>query len=91
MYWFGVLVIGKLVTGYIAITNFPITFSYLCPQIAHQPIAVPIFVGNEESPDNIEQPHHLTGGLLFEKSRRGQRVSQKNTAPSNRSKGENVR
>ena len=48
-------------------------------------------IGNEESPDNVEQPHHLTGGIFFEKSKERQQVSQKITASIRRGKGENVR
>ena len=37
-------------------------------------------IGNEESPDNVEQPHHLTGGISNAQAEERQRVSQKITA-----------
>jgi hypothetical protein len=44
---------------------------------------------NEESPDNAEPPHHLTGGSWLKNQE--QKVSQKITASIRWGKGENVR
>lgn len=58
---------------------------YLCGT-AHWSIAV--FYNNEESPDNIEQPHHLTNGVR----RKANTASvTENNRLARQDKGENVR
>jgi hypothetical protein len=87
---------AKIILDFAIWMFFVLKIPYFCAsRIANHSIAVWAQAQNEESPDNAEQPHHLTGGYRASKGR-GNREGHRKKPPcffgfGRAGKGENGR